>query len=111
MDKLPLMKSTPPSYREWALFGLRWIMPVGLLLYLLGPNGSNREIVFLVLAVSGLAIVTNLTMLIFLMGERWSRVGTILAIVADSVVTIAGIAATGASMVWLALIPITVAGF
>lgn len=107
MEKIGILKPVPVSRREWAHFGLRWVIPLALLAYL--PGLSSQEL-YQVLAVGGAAIIANLIMLVFLMTERWNRLGALLTIVVDTLLAVAAVGIAGPSLAWIGLIPVMVTG-
>jgi signal transduction histidine kinase len=110
MEKFDLLKQLPVSRREWAHFGVRWVIPVALLVHLLAPGEIDLTKLYQVLGVSVAAIVANLLMLVFLMMDRWSRLGIVLTVAADFLLAVAGVAVTDASLMWIGLMPVTVTG-
>lgn len=106
-----MTKQIPVTHREWALFGLRWIVPLGLLLSLLNPDVVATEVLMPVLGISVVAIVSNLVVLLLLFNDRWSRLMTIFVVIADGLLSLAAIIFVGVSLVWTGLVPAAVAGF
>jgi signal transduction histidine kinase len=49
-------------------------------------------------------------MLVFLITDRWSRLGTMLAVAADFLLAVAGVTVTDSSLMWIGLMPVTVTG-
>ncbi|NDJ54505.1 MAG: GAF domain-containing sensor histidine kinase [Chloroflexi bacterium] len=103
-----MTKQLPATSREWALFGLRWLPALGLLIEMLTQPGLAERPTLLSLTI--LAVISNLLVLIFLLLERWTQIYTIGAIVADVAITL-GAASTGdLRLAWIGLIPALTAG-
>jgi len=98
--------------RTWALFGLRWIIPAGLLLLCLpGALEQRPEMVAPTLAISMIGVASNLAIALLLLSERWSKLLTILTIVLDSILCALAVLFCGGGFAWLAAVPVAVAGF
>lgn len=95
--------------REWALFGLRWAIPLGLFLSFLDPASPVWQYIGLTLVVGAAAIVTNLTVLLVLLVMRWSRAYTWAAIAVDLLLSLAAVALGGPWLVWTGLVPAIIA--
>ncbi len=111
MEDITLTSQLPVTRREWALFGLQWVLPIGLGLYLLGPGAAANAAIVPLIVTGGLAIVCNLVILLALISGHWSQVGTILVIAADVLLVLAGVALADATLVWIGLVPVTLTGF
>jgi signal transduction histidine kinase len=110
-DRIPLTGRIPVSHREWAMFGLRWIIPIGLLLHLFGTAQGEPVNTLRLMLVVGVSALSNLIVLLVLMTNSWTRLASIVIIVLDTLLVLAGITATGASMIWLGLVPVSITGF
>lgn len=97
------------SGREWALFGIRWFIPVGLLLCLLLPDAWRLH-GSLIVALSLLGIVSNLIVLLLIWSDRWSQAAAALTVFFDLLLALVAIAGCGTQMLWAGFIPVAVAG-
>ncbi len=111
MERLSLTQRAPVTHREWALFGLRWVIPAGLLVYLFRPEVAAGPVGSLVLVISASAIASNLAVLILLISDHWSKLGALFAIGTDALLALAGMAAVDPALLWAGLVPVTVTGF
>ncbi|NDJ36570.1 MAG: GAF domain-containing sensor histidine kinase [Chloroflexi bacterium] len=107
MDGDALTKRMPVTPREWALFGLRWVSPLGLLLIAL--LGEPIDTVLIVIGV--IAIITNLVLALLLLGEFWMNLVAIFLIAIDVGLTLSAMAAGGESLIWAGVIPVATAAF
>jgi signal transduction histidine kinase len=105
-----VIKQLPVTRREWALFGVRWIAPVGLLLSLLCPDIQGTQL-GLVLAVGLSAAITNLIVLLLFLNDHWLPWMTPTVVVVDALLALAAVLVGGVGLSWMGLIPIMVAGF
>lgn len=110
MDKLVSSKRISVSHREWAYFGLRWVIPVALLIHLLSPQPLSQPTLYAILSVGGISVVANLLMLLFLMSDHWSRVATLVMVAVDVLLAVGAVYAAGASLMWIGLVPVIVTG-
>ncbi|MBN1311742.1 MAG: GAF domain-containing protein [Anaerolineae bacterium] len=103
-----MSKQDSITMREWALFGLRWVIPLGLLLPLLrsSTGGSFQSLLIVALV----AAVSNLIVLLLLLYGRWSQSFTIIAIGADVILAIAAVIVGGMTLGWTGLIAAITAG-
>ena len=102
----------PVTHREWALFALRWLIPLGLFLFtLMNYRGENGQILSLTLIVIVVAVVSNLILALLLANDQWSFLIATSVIVTDTVLALATIAVGGLPLVWASIIPVVIAGF
>jgi signal transduction histidine kinase len=102
-------KQASYTAREWAFFGLRWMIPLGLALFL--PNLSAAgENLWPVLSVALIAAVTNLAILLLLLNNHWSQTVTMIVIVVDVALAVAAVVVGGAPLSWIGLLPAFMAG-
>ncbi|MBN1430866.1 MAG: GAF domain-containing sensor histidine kinase [Anaerolineae bacterium] len=102
-------KQASITTREWALFGLRWMIPLGLLSpFLNSPiaEGNLRT----TMIVASIAAVSNLVVLLLLLYGRWSPPLTIFIIGIDVILTIASVIVGGMPLGWIGLIAAMTAG-
>jgi signal transduction histidine kinase len=114
MERLLETKSTPATTREWALFGLRWATPLGLVLFILNSLGTNRlttQEMGLIAVVAFLATISNLGILLLILSERWMRILIPLSIGVDIILAIAAVAVSSPTVGWVGMVPAVVAGF
>lgn len=111
IERIPLTRATPVTHREWALFGARWIIPLGVLLYFFGNDFVPGPDYYRILAVAAFSVVTNLIVLLIIMSNHWNRLVALFVVIIDLITVIAAVTFTDAGMIWLGLLPVTVAGF
>ena len=83
MQSTSLLQQLPVTLREWALFGMRWIPPLTMLLFLVGTADLQSTQTTILLVASVVGIVSNLIVLLLLWSGRWSMLATILLIALD----------------------------
>ncbi len=106
-----MFKRTPVTSREWALFGLRWVIPAGLLLAVFPTQGLWPPAIPALVAVASIfAAVTNLLLALLLLGDYWARFVAGLAVIIDAALVCAGIYLTASPLIWLGLVPVLMAG-
>jgi signal transduction histidine kinase len=110
-QRAPLTKLIPVTRREWALFGLRWVLPLTLLLFLLLEQSTAESLSSSPLMIGSIVVatITNLLVAVLLLSERWSRLLAVFIITADIILALGSVAVTNAGLSWLGLIPIAVA--
>lgn len=107
-----MLKRMPVTSREWALFGLRWVVPAGLLLAILPTQGLWPSAIPPLVAIASIfAAVTNLLLALLLLGDYWARFVAGLAVIIDAGLVCAGIYLTASPLLWLGLVPVLMAGF
>ena len=80
----------PVTHREWALFALRWLIPLGLFLFtLMNYRVEDGQILSLTLIVVVVAVVSNLVLALLLANEQWSFLLITSVIVTDVVLALA----------------------
>lgn len=100
------------THREWALFVLRWIFPIVVILAIGLRDELPDSSVFVVLAtVVLLSLVSNIGMLALLLNHAWSRRATIWVMAFDVVLAVVVAYLGGSIFMWLALLPLLVVGF
>ena len=103
VERIPLTKAIPVTHREWALFGARWIIPLGILLYFFGSPTLQGKNYYQILAITAFSIVTNLIVLIVIMSNHWSRLVTIFVVMADLITVLAAVTVLDESLIWMGL--------
>ncbi len=111
IERIPLTKQIPVTNREWALFALRWLIPVGLALMILPLQATLRSQVVAELGLIAVSAITNLVILLLILSHHWSRVVTVSVIVFDALTAVIAVAILSPSVVWVGLIPVAVSGF
>ncbi len=107
-----MFKRIPVSHREWALFGLRWMIPLGVLVLTLFDSSASLESKVAPMIVVGVAAtVSNLLLALLLIYTYWSRSMTALTVALDVGLVGTAVFAIDARLVWLGLIPAAVTGF
>jgi signal transduction histidine kinase len=102
----------PVTHREWALFALRWLIPLGLFLFtLMNYRVEDGQILSLTLIVIVVAVVSNLVLALLLANEQWSFLLVTSVIVTDVVLALASMAVGGISLAWVGVVPVVIAGF
>lgn len=105
-----MTKRVPVTYREWLLFGVRWLMLATFLLLLTIPEQSpsplDPEYLIVVIA----TIISGLTVLLLLLSDYWSRLLLLLTIGLDVVLTVVMVYVGGPILLWVGLIPVITAG-
>ena len=105
-----MTKRTATTAREWALFGVRWIIPVGLLLGTL--NGlPGPEDVGPILLVVILSAISNVIVTLLLLLNVWASPVTGVVVVVDALLACAAVVVGGPGMFWAGVLPAMVAGF
>lgn len=98
--------------REWALFSLRWVYPVGLLMLTLTALAPDSEAPLWPLFLTAfLAIISNLVLALLYLSDFWNGMFPIFVIAADVGLAFAGVAVGGEVMAWAGLIPVITTGF
>ncbi len=110
MEKISLTTKVPATRREWALFGLRLVIPMGLLLCLFSPANGASHALAPILIVGLVALISNLFVAMALVSGSWSRLYTLFTIMADIVLSVAAVAASSPGLLWVGLVPVSVAG-
>jgi len=109
-----IFKPVEVTSRQWALFGARWAVPLGLTLFIAESLIAGRlsaQIGGLVAAVALLAIVSNLALLALLLNNQWFAVLNGVVVGIDAILAVAAVAVSNISVGWVGLIPVAVAGF
>jgi signal transduction histidine kinase len=94
--------------REWALFGMRWFIPAGVLLSWATTGAGSGQPSGLILAVGLFSVVTGLIVLMLLLSGQWSQTATWLTVGVDVLSVIAATVVGGAGLIWTGLVPVAV---
>lgn len=107
-----MLKRMPVTSREWALFGLRWVIPAALIFAVLPTQRLWPPVIPASTAIVViLAAVTNLLLALLLLGDYWARFVVALAVMIDAALVCAGVYVTASPLLWLGLVPVLMAGF
>src|SRR6185503_12271684 len=99
-----IFKPAPVTSREWALFGVRWAVPLGLAVFIAGEvlKGSlSPQVGGLIGAVALLATVSTLLMLIFLVNRQWYEILNFIFIGVDIILAVASVAVSNITIGWV----------
>ncbi|GAB4473178.1 MAG: histidine kinase [Anaerolineae bacterium] len=111
MNNSSTAKHPTPTYREWAIFGLRWIIPLGMVLFALLDGTTDYPTALATLVViAAVSAITNLLFVILLLYDRWQPLFTLLALLVDAVLLTGAVFLGGSVFIWLLAVPLTVAG-
>ena len=111
IEHIPLTKQIPVTNREWALFALRWLTPVGLALMVLPMGAPLRSQMVAGLGLIAVSSITNLVVLLLILSHHWSRAVTVSVIVFDAMSAVIAVAILSPAALWVGLIPVAVSGF
>lgn len=97
---------------DFALFGLRWLIPLAVLVDGLGKSAAGDPEAFTpaALAIIFGSAAYNLGVLMALNTGQWRLAIAMVTVTIDTLLSIAIVALVGPSLVWVALLPIVVAG-
>ncbi len=111
MNDLSAAKHPTPTYREWAVFGLRWIIPLSLILFaLLDETTDHSAALAPLVIIAAASAITNLLFVILLLYDRWQPLFTLLALLLDAALLAAAVFLGGSTFIWLLALPLAVAG-
>ena len=97
---------------DFAIFGLRWLIPLAVLVDGLGKSAAGDPEAFAPAAVAIIfgSAAYNLGVLMALNTAQWRLAIAMVTVTIDALLSIAIVALVGPSLVWVALLPIVVAG-
>lgn len=97
---------------DFAIFGLRWLIPLAVLVDGLGKSAAGDPEAFAPAAVAIIfgSAAYNLGVLMALNTGQWRLPIAMVTVTIDALLSIAIVALVGPSLVWVALLPIVVAG-
>ena len=106
-----MFKRTSITRREWGYFGLRWVFPVGMIVFaFLGTEPQNGQLLVPIVLVTVVAILSNLLVALLLVTEYWASYVTIIGLVVDVGLMLGSVYVTDIRLAWLGLLPIAVVG-
>lgn len=110
-EKLQELRTNPVSTRDWGLFGLRWVIPAGLLVFALANTGGlDAPALRPALALAaGLALV-NLIVALLLLVRIWGTPVLLLVLLVDSLACAGAVILVDAGLAWMGLVPVALSG-